>query len=74
MDSKAYGSLGEVIASPWGGGWLVTMTRSWEDYCWILTNEYDGQIKEGKGGLAKPRMMPRMAGRGRREMRARCVL
>lgn len=42
-----------------------------EDYCQILTNEYHGQIREGKGGLAKWRMMPRMAGRGR-EMRARC--
>lgn len=29
VDSKAYGSLGEVIASTWGGGWLVMTTRSW---------------------------------------------
>lgn len=55
-----------MITSTWGGG----CSWSGEDWCWILTNEYNCCVTEGEGGLAKRSVMPRLG----RWKRARCVL
>lgn len=40
VDSKGYGSQGEVITSIWLGGWFVETAWDGKDCHWILTNEY----------------------------------